>query len=152
MTDYGTVEGTLHKTKQGYWMVDVLLPRRVWVYSNIDLHKYVGKRISLEGDLEYDKNGNVILLDHYHELKHPNLPFVFKNDSELPTADDVRGILPDKKQEVKELREGIEMLSLKAVTVVLLHKDEEFFDEMDALFQRGFAYLSDAMCFLEDDE
>lgn len=55
-------------------------------------------------------------------------------------------------KEIKELREGIEILSVKAVSITLLHKDEEFFDEMDALFQRGFRYLSDAMCFLEEDE
>lgn len=55
-------------------------------------------------------------------------------------------------KEIKELREGIEILSVKAGSIALLHKDEEFFDEMDALFQRGFQYLSDAMCFLEEDE
>ena len=53
---------------------------------------------------------------------------------------------------IKELREGINILSVKAATVALLHKDEEFFDEADALFQRGFQYLNDAIGFFEGGE
>ena len=93
MTDYGSVEGTLHKDKHGFFLKDILLSRRVWVWSNIVLDGYIGKRISIEGDLEYDKDGNVTSVNHYHIPSKPCLPFVFKPDSELPTAYDVRGIL-----------------------------------------------------------
>ena len=93
MSDYGSVEGTLYKDKHGFFLKDILLSRGVWVWSNIVLDGYLGKRISIEGELKYDKKGNVMSVDHYHLPSRPCLPFVFKLDSELPTAYDVRGIL-----------------------------------------------------------
>lgn len=93
MSDYDSVEGVLCQDKHGFSLKDALILRRVWVWSNIMLDDYIGKRISLSGDLDYDNEGNVTAIDHYHEINHSNLPFVFKDDSELPSANDVRGIL-----------------------------------------------------------
>lgn len=131
MSDYGSVEGTLHKDRHGFFLKDIMLPRRVWVWSNIVLDDYVGKRISIEGDLEYDKNGDIISIDHYHLNSRPCLPFVFKPDSELPTANDVRGILSNKRTTIKNTRDLFARINFVHLKLINFERDYGHYDTLN---------------------
>ena len=93
--DYGTIEGRLeaiqesHGTLQ-FFIRDAFLRQRVRCYFPEDLLPSVfekfRKRVEVSGVIHYRKNGTPISIEAEHILGLPD-------DSELPSAEDVRGIL-----------------------------------------------------------
>jgi hypothetical protein len=93
--DYGTIEGRLetiqesHGTLQ-FYIRDALLRQRVRCYFPEELLPTVfdtfRKRVEVSGVIHYRKNGTPVSIEVEHILGLPD-------DSELPTAEDVRGLL-----------------------------------------------------------
>jgi hypothetical protein len=93
--DYGTIEGRLESIQETYgtlqfFIRDALLRQRVRCYFPEDLLPAVfdtfRKRVEVSGVIHYRKNGTPVSIEVEHILGLPD-------DSELPTAEDVRGIL-----------------------------------------------------------
>jgi hypothetical protein len=93
--DYGTIEGRLETIQESYgtlqfWIRDALLRQRVRCYFPEELLPAVfdtfRKRVEVSGVIHYRKNGTPVSIEVEHILGLPD-------DSELPTAEDVRGIL-----------------------------------------------------------
>lgn len=93
--DYGTIEGRLETIQESYgtlqfYIRDALLRQRVRCYFPEELLPDVfdkfRKRVEVSGIIHYRKNGTPISIGAEHIVALPD-------DSELPTAEDVRGIL-----------------------------------------------------------
>jgi len=93
--DYGTIEGRLETIQESYgslqfYIRDALLRQRVRCYFPEELLPDVfdkfRKRVEVSGVIHYRKNGTPISIEAEHVIGLPD-------DSELPTAEDVRGIL-----------------------------------------------------------
>jgi hypothetical protein len=94
-TDYGTIEGRLETIQESYgslqfYIRDAILRQRVRCYFPeellADVFDKFRKRIEVFGLIHYRKNGTPISIEAEHIVRLPD-------DSELPTAEDVRGIL-----------------------------------------------------------
>jgi hypothetical protein len=93
--DYGTIEGRFeaiqetHGTLQ-FFLRDAMLRQRVRCYFPeellLDVFDKFRKRVEVFGVIHYRKNGTPISIEAENILPLPD-------DSELPTAEDVRGIL-----------------------------------------------------------
>ena len=93
--DYGTIEGRLEAIQESrgtlqFFIRDALLHQRVRCYFPEELLPAVfdkfRKRVEVSGIIHYRKNGVPISIEAEHIIGLPD-------DSELPTAEDVRGIL-----------------------------------------------------------
>jgi hypothetical protein len=93
--DYGTIEGRLETIQESYgtlqfFIRDPLLRHRVRVYFDESLLPNVfdrfRKRVEVSGIIHYRKNGAPISIEADHVIGLPE-------DSELPSPEDVRGIL-----------------------------------------------------------
>jgi hypothetical protein len=93
--DYGTIEGRLETIQESYgtlqfYIRDALLRQRVRCYFLEELLPEVfnkfRKRVQVSGVIHYRKNGTPINTEAEHIIHLPD-------DSELLTAEDVRGIL-----------------------------------------------------------
>jgi hypothetical protein len=93
--DYGTIEGRLETIQESYgslqfYIRDALLKQRVRCYFPEELLDEVfarfRKRVEVSGVIHYRKNGTPISIEAEHII-------ALADDSELPTAGDVRGIL-----------------------------------------------------------
>lgn len=93
--DYGTIEGRLETIQESYgtfqfYIRDVVLRERVRCYFPEELLPSVfeqfRKRVEVSGIIHYRKNGTAISIDVERIIGLPD-------DTELPTAEDVRGIL-----------------------------------------------------------
>jgi hypothetical protein len=93
-TDYGTIEGRLETIQESYgnlqfYIRDAMLRQRVRCYFPEDLLPEVfnnfRKRVEVSGIIHYRRNGTPISIEAEHFIPLPD-------DSELPTAEDVRGI------------------------------------------------------------
>ncbi len=93
--DYGTIEGRLETIQESYgtlqfYIRDAMLRQRVRCYFPEELLPAVfetfRKRVEVSGVIHYRKNGTPVSIEAEHILGLPD-------DSELPTAEDVRGIL-----------------------------------------------------------
>ena len=93
--DYGTIEGRLETIQESYgtlqfFISDAMLRQRVRCYFPEELLPSVferfRKRVEVSGLIHYRKNGAPISIEAEHIVGLPD-------DSELPTAEDVRGIL-----------------------------------------------------------
>jgi hypothetical protein len=93
--DYGTIEGRLETIQESYgtlqfYIRDALLRQRVRCYFPEVLLPAVfetfRKRVEVSGVIHYRKNGTPVSIEVEHILGLPD-------DNELPTAEDVRGIL-----------------------------------------------------------
>jgi predicted nucleic acid-binding protein len=93
--DYGTIEGRLETIQESYgtlqfFIRDTLLRQRVKSYFPEELLPSVferfRRRVEVSGIIHYRKNGTPISIEAEHIIGLPD-------DSELPTAGDVRGIL-----------------------------------------------------------
>lgn len=93
--DYGTIEGRLETIQESYgtlqlFVRDTLLRQRVRCYFPEGLlpsvFDHFRKRVEVSGVIHYRKNGSPISIEAEHIIGLPD-------DSELPTAGDVRGIL-----------------------------------------------------------
>jgi hypothetical protein len=93
--DYGTIEGRLETIQETYgslqfFIRDTTLRQRVRCYFPEELLPSVfekfRKRVEVSGVIHYRKNGTPISIEAEHITGLPD-------DSELPTAEDVRGIL-----------------------------------------------------------
>lgn len=93
--DYGTIEGRLETIQESYgslifFIRDNVLRQRVRCYFPEELLPAVfdkfRKRVEVSGVIHYRKNGTPINIEAEHIIGLPD-------DSELPTAEDVRGIL-----------------------------------------------------------
>jgi hypothetical protein len=94
-TDYGTIEGRLETIQESYgnlqfFIRDALLRQRVRCYFPEELLPEVfgsfRRRVEVSGLIHYRKNGTPISIEAEHIIPLPD-------DSELPAAEDVRGIL-----------------------------------------------------------
>jgi hypothetical protein len=92
--DFGTIEGRLETIQESYgtlqfFIRDVFLRQRVRCYFPEELLPSVfatfRKRVEVSGVIHYRKDGTPISIEAEHILGQPD-------DSELPTAEDVRGI------------------------------------------------------------
>jgi hypothetical protein len=93
--DYGTIEGRLETIQESYgtlqfYIRDALLHQRARCYFPEELlpevfHKF-RKRVEVSGVIHYRKNGTPVSVEAEHIISLPD-------DSELPTAEEVRGIL-----------------------------------------------------------
>ena len=93
--DYGTIEGRLETIQESYgtlqfYIRDAMLRQRVRCYFPeellADVFDKFRKRVEVSGIIHYRKNGTPISIEAEHIIALPD-------DSELPTAEDVRGIL-----------------------------------------------------------
>lgn len=93
--DYGVIEGRLETIQETYgslqlYLRDALLKQRVRCYFPegmlANVFEHFRKRVEVSGIIHYRRNGLPISIEAEHILGLPD-------DSELPTADDVRGIL-----------------------------------------------------------
>ncbi len=93
--DYGTIEGRLETIQESYgtlqlYIRDVLFRQRVRCYFHEEMLPAVfekfRKRVEVSGIIHYRANGTPISIEAEHIIGLPD-------DSELPTANDVRGIL-----------------------------------------------------------
>jgi hypothetical protein len=93
--DYGTIEGRLESIQETYgslqfFIRDALLRQRVRCYFPEELLPSVfdtfRKRVEVSGVIHYRKNGTPVSIDAEQIIALPD-------DGELPTAEDVRGIL-----------------------------------------------------------
>jgi hypothetical protein len=93
--DYGTIEGRLESIQESYgalqfYIRDVMLRQRVRCYFPEELLPAVfdtfRKRVEVSGVIHYRKNGTPVSIEVEQILGLPD-------DSELPSAEDVRGIL-----------------------------------------------------------
>jgi hypothetical protein len=93
--DYGTIEGRLESIQESYgtlqfYIRDAMLRQRVRCYFPEELLPEVfdtfRKRVEVSGVIHYRKNGTPVSIAVEQILGLPD-------DSELPTAEDVRGIL-----------------------------------------------------------
>jgi hypothetical protein len=93
--DYGTIEGRLETIQESYgtlqfYIRDAMLRQRVRCYFPEELLPEVfdnfRKRVEVSGVIHYRKNGIPVSIEAEHIIGLPD-------DSELPTAEDVRGIL-----------------------------------------------------------
>jgi hypothetical protein len=93
--DYGAIEGRLESIQESYgtlqfYIRDALLRQRVRCYFPeellADVFERFRKRVEVSGIIHYRKNGAPISIEAEHIIALPD-------DSELPTAEDVRGIL-----------------------------------------------------------
>jgi len=93
--DYGTIEGRLETIQESYGSLqfsirDAMLHQKVRCYFPEALLPEVfdkfRKRVEVSGVIHYRKNGMAISIEAEHIIGLPD-------DSELPTAGDVRGIL-----------------------------------------------------------
>jgi hypothetical protein len=93
--DYGTIEGRLETIQESYgtlqfYIRDAMLRQRVRCYFPEELLPAVfetfRKRVEVSGVIHYRKNGTPVSIEAEHILGLPD-------DNELPTAEDVRGIL-----------------------------------------------------------
>lgn len=93
--DYGTVEGRLETIQESYgtlqlYIRDILLRQKIRCYFPEEMLPEVfekfRKRVEISGIIHYRKNGTPISIEVEHIVGLPD-------DSELPTAEDVRGIL-----------------------------------------------------------
>jgi hypothetical protein len=93
--DYGSIEGRLETIQETYgalqfFIRDNVLRQRVRCYFPEELLPSVferfRKRVEVSGIIHYRKNGTPISIEAEHIVGLPD-------DSELPTAEDVRGIL-----------------------------------------------------------
>jgi hypothetical protein len=93
--DYGTIEGRLETIQESYgslqfYIRDAMLRQRVRCYFPEELLPEVfdkfRKRVEVSGVIHYRKNGTPLSIEAEHIIGLPD-------DSELPTAEDVRGIL-----------------------------------------------------------
>ena len=93
--DYGTIEGRLEAIQESYgtlqfYIRDAILRQRVRCYFPEEILSAVfetfRKRVEVSGVIHYRKNGTPVSIEAEHILGLPG-------DSELPTAEDVRGIL-----------------------------------------------------------
>jgi hypothetical protein len=93
--DYGTIEGRLESIQESYgtlqfYIRDAMLRQRVRCYFPEELLPEVfetfRKRVEVSGVIHYRKNGTPVSIEVERILGLPD-------DSELPTAEDVRGIL-----------------------------------------------------------
>ncbi len=94
-TDYGTIEGRLETIQESYgnlqfYIRDAILRQRVRCYFPEELLPEVfnnfRKRVEVSGLIHYRKNGTPISIEAERIIPLPD-------DSDLPTAEDVRGIL-----------------------------------------------------------
>ncbi len=94
-TDYGTIEGRLETIQESYgnfqfFIRDMILRQRVRCYFPEELLSEVfsnfRKRVEVSGLIHYRKSGAPISIEAEHIIPLPD-------DSELPTAEEVRGIL-----------------------------------------------------------
>jgi len=93
--DYGTIEGRLETIQESFGTLqfnirDPMFREKVRCYFPEDLLPQVfdrfRKRVEVAGIIHYRKNGTPVSIEAEHIIGLPE-------DSELPTADDVRGIL-----------------------------------------------------------
>jgi hypothetical protein len=93
--DYGTIEGRLETIQESYgtlqfYIRDALLRQRVRCYFPEELLPAVfetfRKRVEVSGVIHYRKNGTPVSIEVEYIFGLPD-------DNELPTAEDVRGIL-----------------------------------------------------------
>jgi hypothetical protein len=93
--DYGTIEGRLETIQESYgtlqfYLRDAMLRQRVRCYFPEQLLPEVfenfRKRVEVSGIIHYRRNGTPISIEAEQIVALPD-------DSELPTAEDVRGIL-----------------------------------------------------------
>jgi hypothetical protein len=93
--DYGTIEGRLESIQESYgtlqfYIRDAMLRQRVRCYFPEELLPEVfdtfRKRVEVSGVIHYRKNGMPVSIEVEQIIGLPD-------DSELPTAEDVRGIL-----------------------------------------------------------
>jgi len=93
--DYGTIEGRLETIQESYgtlqfYIRDALLRLRVRCYFPEDLLPSVfeqfRKRVEVSGIIHYRRNGTPVSIEAEHIVGLPD-------DSELPTAADVKGVL-----------------------------------------------------------
>jgi hypothetical protein len=93
--DYGTIEGRLETIQESYgtlqfFVRDAMLRQRVRCYFPEELLSEVfskfRKRVEVSGIIHYRKNGTAVSIEAEHIIALPD-------DSDLPTAEDVRGIL-----------------------------------------------------------
>jgi hypothetical protein len=93
--DFGTIEGRLETIQESYgslqlYIRDALLRQRVRCYFPEEMLPAVfeqfRKRVEVSGIIHYRKNGTPVSIEAEHIVGLPD-------DSELPTADDVKGIL-----------------------------------------------------------
>lgn len=93
--DYGTIEGRLETIQESYgtlqfYIRDAILRQRVRCYFPEELLPEVferfRKRVEVSGVIHYRKNGTPVSIEAERIVGLPD-------DSELPTAEDVRGIL-----------------------------------------------------------
>lgn len=93
--DYGTIEGRLESIQESYgtlqfYIRDVMLRQRVRCYFPEELliavFEMFRKRVEVSGVIHYRKNGTPVSIEVEQIFGLPD-------DSELPTAEDVRGIL-----------------------------------------------------------
>lgn len=93
--DFGTIEGRLETIQESYgtlqfFIRDAMLRQRVRCYFPEELLPEVfdkfRKRVEVSGIIHYRKNGTPVSIEAEHIIGLPD-------DSELPTAEDVRGIL-----------------------------------------------------------
>jgi hypothetical protein len=94
-SDFGTIEGRLETIQESYgtlqfFIRDAMLRQRVRCYFPEELLPEVfdkfRKRVEVSGIIRYRKNGTPMSIEAEHIVGLPD-------DSELPTAEDVRGIL-----------------------------------------------------------
>jgi hypothetical protein len=94
-SDFGTIEGRLETIQESYgtlqfFICDAMLRQRVRCYFPEELLPEVfdkfRKRVEVSGIIHYRKNGTPVSIEAEHIVGLPD-------DSELPTAEDVRGIL-----------------------------------------------------------
>jgi hypothetical protein len=94
-SDFGTIEGRLETIQESYgtlqfFLRDAMLRQRVRCYFPEELLPDVfdkfRKRVEVSGIIHYRKNGSPVSIEAEHIVGLPD-------DSELPTAEDVRGIL-----------------------------------------------------------
>ena len=94
-SDFGTIEGRLETIQESYgtlqfFIRDAMLRQRVRCYFPEALLPEVfvnfRKRVEVSGIIHYRKNGAPVSIEAEHIIGLPD-------DSELPTAEDVRGIL-----------------------------------------------------------
>jgi hypothetical protein len=93
--DYGTIEGRLETIQESYgtlqfYLRDAMLRQKVRCYFPEELLPEIfdnfRKRVEVSGIIHYRKNGTPISIEAEQIIGLPD-------DSELPTAEDVRGIL-----------------------------------------------------------
>lgn len=94
-SDFGTIEGRLEAIQESYgtlqfFIRDAMLRQRVRCYFPEELLPDVfdkfRKRVEVSGIIHYRKNGTPVSIEAEHIIGLPD-------DFELPTAEDVRGIL-----------------------------------------------------------